>query len=178
MSPEAFALAQLVESLPEPRREEIRARFADGARRLKEAGLHDAFMHRPRDFNREAARQLAHAYFRQGIVCPFLEDDACSIYPDRPFVCRQYLVTSAAELCSDPFENPVRPIPIPVAPAHATLFAAEHSLGTPQHTVPLVLALDYVESRRRELEQTFPTEALYRRYMAGLLQERPACSGD
>jgi Fe-S-cluster containining protein len=34
--------------------------------------------------------------------CPFLEDESCSIHPDRPLVCREYLVTSPAELCAGP----------------------------------------------------------------------------
>jgi uncharacterized protein len=32
-------------------------------------------------------------------ACPFLEDDKCSIYEHRPFVCRVYHVLSPSELC-------------------------------------------------------------------------------
>src|SRR4029077_8092064 len=44
--PEAYALWRLVESMPEPRRGVIRARFADRVRRLRETGLDEPFLRR------------------------------------------------------------------------------------------------------------------------------------
>jgi hypothetical protein len=96
-----------------------------------------------------------------------LEDDACSIYADRPFVCRQYLVTSPVELCSNPFDNPVETIPMPIAPATAMLQTAEQSLGRRQYTMPLILALDYADAHRSELEKTFPAQELFERCING-----------
>jgi Fe-S-cluster containining protein len=93
--PEAYALLRLVEDLPEPRRADVRARFADRARRLRDAGLADRFLTID-GTDVKQVRDAAQRYFRLGLVCPFLEDDACSIYEDRPFVCREYLVTSPA----------------------------------------------------------------------------------
>jgi Fe-S-cluster containining protein len=153
--PEAYALLRLVEVLPEPRRSAVRELFAKRVSRLKEAGLHDSFLHRDPNMTREGARELADRYFRLGLVCPFLVDDACGIYVDRPFVCRQYLVTSPASLCTDPFHNPVKPVPMPLRFAFATLAVAEQKWGPPQHTVPLTLALEYAEANRTRLEQQF-----------------------
>ena len=39
-------------------------------------------------------RILGREYFQLGIPCPFLEEESCSIYHDRPITCREYLVTS------------------------------------------------------------------------------------
>ncbi|MBI3408946.1 MAG: YkgJ family cysteine cluster protein [Planctomycetes bacterium] len=163
--PEAYSLYLLVESMPPPRRDEIRGRFADRVRRLREAGLDQHFLQRQSDLTKDEARTIAERYFRLGLVCPFLEDDSCGIYEVRPFVCRQYLVTSPAALCVDPFNNPVRPVPMPIAAAGATLQAGEKLTGTFQFTVPLVLALEYAESRRQELEQTFPARPLYQTWL-------------
>jgi Fe-S-cluster containining protein len=161
--PETYALLRLVEDLPEPRRAEVRARFADRVRRLRDAGLADAFLKRGDDLTKELAREMAQRYFRLGLVCPFLEDDACGIYEQRPFVCRQYLVTSPAELCRDPFNNPVEVIPMPVAAAGAMLRTAENLTGTPQYVVPLTLALEYAEAHRTELERTFASREVFTR---------------
>ena len=50
--------------------------------------------------------------------CPFLEEESCSIHPDRPLVCREYLVTSPAELCAGPTQEGVTPVAVPkVSPA-------------------------------------------------------------
>jgi Fe-S-cluster containining protein len=166
--PEAFALLLLVESMPEPRQTEMRTRFADDVRRLGETGLRDQYLNRDPALSRDEARDLARRYFALGLVCPFLTDDACGIYLDRPFVCRQYLVTTPAELCADPFGNAVKPIPMPLAPATATLKTAEALLGSPQYTVPLALALDYAAAHRAELERMFPAEKLFRRAVGDL----------
>jgi len=167
---EAYALWRLVEALPEPRRSEVRDRFAANAAALRDAGLAEQYLERPRAIRQEAALPLARTYFALGLVCPFLTDDACGIYAERPFVCRQFLVTSPPALCDDPFDESIRGIPAPVRFAHAMLDAGEAFLKTPQSTIPLALALVYVERHRAELERTFPSEAVFRttiRQLAG-----------
>jgi Fe-S-cluster containining protein len=165
---EALALARLVDALPEPRRTEVRSRFADRVAKLKAVGLYDLFLRLVAVTDKQQARDAATAYFRLGLVCPFLDDDSCSIHPDRPFVCRQYLVTSLAELCADPLSNPVAVVPIPVGPARALLRAAEPVAGRPQLTVPLVLALECAALHRDELERTADAGPLLERWLAEL----------
>lgn len=159
---EAYALARLVEALPEPRRSEVRARFNANVAALEAAGLLEHFLARPRPVQPDEARLAARQYFALGLVCPFLTNDACGIYAERPFVCRQYLVTSPVEDCSNPFDRPVRVVPMPIRFAHAMLETSEAFLGEPQVTIPLATALVYVERHRDELERTFPSERLFR----------------
>jgi Fe-S-cluster containining protein len=166
--PEAYALWRLVEGLPEERRAEIRRRFADRVERLRGAGLDKAYLERDPTLTRQRARGVAERYFQLGLVCPFLENDRCSIYAERPFVCRQYLVTSPAALCDDPLHNPVQPVAMPVAAASATLEAAARVLGAEQYTVPLVLALEYAETCQRELGQAFPAKEVFARWLEAL----------
>ena len=67
----------------------------------------------------EERTELAYEYFKHGIACPFLEDESCSIHPDRPMACREYLVSSPAENCRAPRRRQHRrswrwrPIPLP-----------------------------------------------------------------
>jgi len=84
-------------------------------------------------------------------------------------------VTSPAELCADPFHNPVKPLPVPLAAAGAILDTATELLGQPQYTVPLVFALMYAEAHREELEQRFPAADLFSRSVAALA--RPTADG-
>lgn len=163
--PEAFALSRLVEAMPPSRRDEVEARFAEHTRRLQDAGLIEAFLERDPDLTKQAARDLATAYFQLGLVCPFLEDDACSIHPLRPFVCRQYLVTSSPVLCADPFANPVEVVPMPLRAASAMLVVTQSALGSQQHTVPLALALVYARRHRDELSRQFDAEPLLRKWL-------------
>lgn len=168
--PEAYALARLVEGLPEPKRTAVRERFAANARRLEEAGLKEFFLGRAREVTADEARGVARRYFGLGLVCPFLEDDACGIYADRPFVCRQYLVTSPAEWCANPFDHPVRVVPTAARFAHAVLEVADRFLGPPRYSVPLALALEHAERHRDELGRTFPAEAVFRESLTAVTQ--------
>lgn len=157
--PEASALARLVEALPEPRRGLVRSAFAAAVGRLRAAGLFDVYMSRDPDLTHGAAVAVARRYMTLSVTCPFLADDACSIYADRPFVCRQYLVTSPPDLCAAPLDNPVQPVRAPAAFATAMLAAGEALSGRAQYTVPLILALEYEQANRAELERTYDARA-------------------
>lgn len=144
---EAHAVARLVEALPEPRRSELRARFDDASRRLREAGLLEP-LGRTGEMRREDGAALGRDYFRLGIACPFLEEESCSIHPERPMACREYLVTSPAVECSRPTPETVRIVKV-AAHGWSALAAAELAVpgadaGTrtaaPTPWVPLVLA--------------------------------------
>jgi Fe-S-cluster containining protein len=168
--PEAYALARLVARLPEPRRTAVRAAFAAAVERLAAAGLLDSYLDRAEPVSAEEARVVTRRYVDLRITCPFLVDDACSIYAERPFVCRQYLVTSDPALCVDPLANPVRPTPTPARFAVAMLRLGARRLDAPQHSLPLVLALAYVEAHRPELERTHESRELLADYLGELAQ--------
>jgi len=166
--PEAYALWLLVSELPEPRQAEIRGRFAANVTALSEAGFIDRYLERPRTLRADDAEPLARAYFALGLDCPFLSNHACSIYSERPFVCRQYLVMSPVAMCANPFDEPVRVVPTAVRFAHAMLETGEAFLKVSQETIPLALALEYVDRHKAELEQMFPAEAVFRDAIARL----------
>jgi Fe-S-cluster containining protein len=151
---ETLALARRVQALPAARQVHVRARFADGVARLREAGLFDTLMRDEPTTSPQQALAVTATYFSLGLACPFLEDGACSIHADRPFVCRQYLVSSPATLCADPLTAPVAIVPMPLRPVGAMLKAATAVAGRPQLTVPLMLALVYAERHRDELQRT------------------------
>jgi len=171
---EAYALTLLVENLPQPRQSEVRARFADRVRRLFDEGLAQVYLDRDPNLTRDQARDVARRYFAMGLICPFLEDDACGIYHERPFVCRQCLVTSPAALCVNPFDNAVEVLPIPIAPAGAFQNVTTQLLGRKQFTIPLTLALEYVARHREELERTFEARDLAKRCIEALVETESA----
>ena len=113
---------------------ERRARFARAESALAAADLKE------RKGRRD--RELSTGYFALGIPCPFLEDESCSIHPDRPLVCREYLVTSPAELCAGPEQEGVMPVPVPkVSPA------ARGLQDEREDWFPLALLLDWAKRR-------------------------------
>lgn len=137
---EARRLAALVEELPEPQRSEVAGRFEEALRKVEEAGLLPALDGRVK-WGAEEAVGVGMAYFRLGIPCPFLRDESCSIYAERPIACREYLVTSSPAHCASPTADTVDTVPLPTRVWAAV---AREESGTaetePATCVPLVLA--------------------------------------
>lgn len=127
---EARALARLVEAMPEPRRTEVRRRFEDALSALNALGILDRL-----DQDPDSRRAVGMDYFRAGVACPFLEEEACSIHPDRPLACREYLVTSPPERCAEASQG-IETLKLEAAPSVALLHADLRDGWT-----PLVLAL-------------------------------------
>jgi hypothetical protein len=82
-------------------------------------------------------------YFNLGIPCPFLEEESCSIYHDRPIACREYLVTSPAGNCAQPSPDTVKLIPLPFRIWTALARVDDESRRAPW--VPLILAPEWAE---------------------------------
>lgn len=114
---EARALARLVDAMPEPRRATVRRRFDDALETLNVLGILDRL-----DDDPESRHAVALEYFRAGVACPFLEEEACSIHADRPLSCREYLVTSPPQHCARP-TNGIETLPLEAAPSIALLDA-------------------------------------------------------
>ena len=102
---EGERLLQLVEAMPAERRDVLKGRFAAAEAAIEATGL--------KERKGRSDRELSTAYFAMGVPCPFLEEESCSIHPERPLVCREYLVTSPAELCAGPKQEGVTPVAVP-----------------------------------------------------------------
>lgn len=97
---EAYALNDLVETLPEPGRSEIKARFHSAIEKLNSANFFERLDEAAESESEGHYDQMVKEYFRFQIVCPFLENESCSIHQSRPIACREYLVISPPEFCS------------------------------------------------------------------------------
>lgn len=138
---EARRLSALVEEMPEPRRSEVKEKFAAIEREVEAAGLTRAFLN-PDEMAREEVEPAPMAYFRLGMACPFLVEESCGIYEERPLVCREYLVTSPAEYCKAPDERvETLRMPLKASEALARLEGTEGRRYVKQ--IPLGLSLKW-----------------------------------
>ncbi|WP_020696661.1 YkgJ family cysteine cluster protein [Reyranella massiliensis] len=133
---EAERLLGVIEAMPAKRQQALKERFATAAAAIRAAGL-DATAGR-------ADRELSVGYFALGIPCPFLEEESCSIHPERPLVCREYLVTSPAELCAGPQQKGVTPVPVP-----KVSMAARSLQDDSENWFPLAMLMDWAKTRPR-----------------------------
>lgn len=131
---EGERLLATVETLPAERQKELRRRFGEAAGKIGAAGL-----------DRRAGRsdrEMSVTYFALGVACPFLEEESCSIHPDRPLVCREYLVTSPAELCAGPRQEGVMPVAVP-----KVSLAARKLQDDDDEWFPLAMLMDWARKR-------------------------------
>ena len=97
----------------------------------------------PRDFlgDRRTTQDASLRYFALGLACPLLEEGLCSVHPDRPLACREYLVASDPAHCSTIDSHPERVVHIRAASdVKAGFRRASAELGEPDLAV-LVFAL-------------------------------------
>lgn len=143
---EASAIRDLVEEMPGERRSVVKKRFADAVARLDSVGLLDRFRSETQPTGPEY-RELGLKYFQLGIPCPFLENESCSIHPDRPLVCREYLVVSPPENCRRTNGQPVEVVRMPLEASKALA-----DLGN--SWTPLTMVLDQPETEIRPVAGT------------------------
>jgi len=163
---EAVYLAELVAAMPPERQEVVRARFRDAL-----AALGEPFLERLRDpvntETMEKRRRMGGEYFQRGVPCPFLEDESCSIHPNRPMSCREYLVTSPAENCRNPGPDTIRMTPLPLKLSQILYCFGDGVGNEATRWAPLVLSLEWAESRRRpDTEKQFSGPQLFKNFTA------------
>lgn len=156
--PEARYLAALVEAMPPEQAQQVRDRFASACDQVQLSGL-------PRRIAPgEDHRAHGIAYFRLGVPCPFLADESCSIHPDRPLSCREYLVTSPPKACAELDPSSVKRISVPkqLWRAFFRCTSADGSL----EWMPLTEALDFASTNPPP-----PADRTEPQYVEALLKE-------
>jgi Fe-S-cluster containining protein len=160
---EARQMPVLIAGLEPAHRERVMARFEDARRRFVANGLWDQF--EAMDARTAEERMaLSMRYFHAGVPCPFLEDDSCSIHPDRPLICRQYLVTSPAENCRNPTPETIVRVALAADVKKAVLRIEARDPAKPSF-VPLIRAPYLVAGTDETAVRTVPD------WMRGLLGE-------
>lgn len=142
---EARRIREVIDELPAERQAEIRGRFAAARRQLQEAGLLAGLQGRSLAPLPDSV-SFGIRYFALGIPCPFLEDEACSIYEERPIACREYLVTTPPANCARPTRETIATVPVPGRVSRAVRWLTAPADAEQPAWVPLILAPDWAEA--------------------------------
>lgn len=110
---ETKGIIDVISRMPEQRRKTIIEKFEACSEKLSQAGLYEKVKNIG-NLSKDALTTLGIEYFNLQIPCPFLEDESCSIYKNRPLACREYLVTSPAINCTKPTRDSVQCVSIPI----------------------------------------------------------------
>ena len=167
---EAWLLAEYIESRPDPERQEILDRFGRIEARLRAAGLIDPLNHLDAPTLSEADHYaLAHDYFQLGMPCPFLDGtNACTIYPLRPSICREYLVSSPPAWCADPFNHPIERLPNAMLIGDALASLCAQRMKTEIQKIPLALAPSWARKHPEDPEWVWDGPHLVNQFLLHL----------
>jgi Fe-S-cluster containining protein len=167
---EARYLAGLIAAMPEDRKQRVTARFAQAVETLAASGLLERLRPEPPSDPAERNR-LGLEYFRQGLACPFLEDESCSIHAHRPASCREYLVTSPAKNCSTPRADNITMVELP-AKVSSVLYRFGDGRGEePARWMALPLLLEWAAEHREDAQPAIPGPELFASFMNKLVKK-------
>lgn len=163
-APEAFAVREWVRSRPVEQQSRIIARFAETKVRLLSKGIWQQLSElcgASDPCSDEIVDEVNHRYYALRLACPFLEEESCSIYDERPAACRELLVTSPADRCEDLIANPVDTIPAPLRISTVLGLLWQDVTNTSTRLIPLPLALDWAEDHRQENDRMWKGTQLF-----------------
>jgi len=160
---EALHLAHIVEAMPADRRERVMQRFHDAVERTAPALRQFHAASGGATF--EEIEKAADLYFAMGIPCPFLEHESCSIHPDRPSVCREYLVTSSPEHCACMGSAEVKRVPVPSSVSSALLRFRPGSERAEPKVIPLIESLNWAAAHQNDPQPLIPAAELFRDFI-------------
>jgi Fe-S-cluster containining protein len=104
------------------------------------------------------------------LTCPFLANEACTIYQQRPLVCREYMVTSPATMCEGDSHANARVVRLGVSVAEALSQVSKGLLGRDSEAIILPLALLWCSDNEGAARRTWPAEVLIENFIQALLQ--------
>jgi len=156
---EARRIRDFVNEMPEPRRSEIRARFAAALQKLEDAGLLPRLLGEEK-VTAESRIPFILEYFRQGIPCPFLENESCSIYLERPIACREYLVITPPENCANLNPDGIKCVKVRGDVTKAMEQICGDDPAAPRKWVPLIMACAWSDAHPDETPERPGTEVV------------------
>lgn len=166
-APEAFRLADHVLALDDRSRDVLLARIDAAESAVEAAGLMAELEAIAAGAAVADVKALAARYFEAWIDCPFLHEELCTAHAERPLVCRDYVVTSPAELCRSPDRTKIRTVPMPPVLSVPLSRATAALTGDAPVMIPLAVAMRWVDAHADRGFQEWPGPEV----MGALLRE-------
>lgn len=145
---EAAYLTKLISRMSKARQKQIKDRFRDIQEQLESAGLRQQVMNITENTDLVS---IGLKYFELKLPCPFLQDRCCSIYAERPLVCREYLVSNPAQNCQTPSKHSVQILEFPVKMSRVLSELDYQWSGLPERVVPLSQLTIWLETNSHSI---------------------------
>ena len=109
--------------------------------------------------------QISRWYGELELSCPFLINNSCMIYENRPLACREYLVTSAPCLCHKAMDGSIERVRLPVSMPEVLGQLAAELEQTELEAVFLPLVPVSIEQYKERVEGRWPAGDMLEHFM-------------
>jgi Fe-S-cluster containining protein len=155
--PELFFIVEQLRVMPSQERFPILSRFDVIEKQLITSNFIETL--RTIDQTRND-RTIAEHYFHLNFQCPFLKEQACTIHPWRPVVCREFNSLSDPKLCFDPFSYKISSISYIQRPSSILAKLFSIITDTAPTLIPMPLLFESFEQHQMHSTKTWQSTFL------------------
>ncbi|MHC4258900.1 MAG: hypothetical protein ACYSTF_00595 [Planctomycetota bacterium] len=99
-------------------------------------------------------------YFRRGLSCPFLDNDVCTIYRNRPIICREHMVIGFGSPCRADGMDQTFKMDLPISIPSILTELSSKVQDMCQEPVVLPCVFDWYENYKGRHKRTWPAAFL------------------
>lgn len=115
-------------------------------------------------------RSISNWYSTLQQPCPFLRNDSCTIYAERPIVCRDWLVTGTASQCQVSTVDALMPVEMPIKLGDILRRVVGELEGATQKGIFLHDIFTWYEANRELRERRWPARTLIESFVEAIHQ--------
>jgi len=161
LSAEAFLIRDEVMVLPIADRKGILQNFLNAIERIGSVKIPaDDVKTTDDDSMKNSIKNLANWYKELDTPCAFLIDNACSMYEQRPLICRECLTTSPPETCKKDSQITPESADLPVSISKAFMAASDKLEKGASGMALFPLLIPWCESNPQKAERVWPAKMM------------------
>jgi Fe-S-cluster containining protein len=165
--PEALRLKEEISAAPANRRESIKRACILASRLILNQKPPGSSTHQTAEESpayQVDLNPVSDWYASLNLACPFLDNDLCIIYEQRPLVCREHFIEGSARACRGQ-RGTAEVIEMPVQVPNALAQLASELEGTSVEAVLLPLILVWNQKNQERAERTWSSEMMVKRFV-------------
>jgi Fe-S-cluster containining protein len=178
LSAEAFLIRDEIMALPPAERKPVLENFLNAIERIHSAKI-PAYDVRTAgdDPMKNCMENIANWYRELNIACPLLADNACSMYEQRPLICRECLTISPPVTCKNDSQVTPESVELPVSITRVFTSAADKLEAATSGISLLPLLIPWCESNPQKAEQAWPAKMMVEYFVEAVYENIRIKSG-
>jgi Fe-S-cluster containining protein len=178
LSAEAFLIRDEIMALPPAERRPILRNFLNAIERIHSAKI-PAYDVKAADDDpmKNCMENIANWYKQMDMPCAFLADNVCSMYEQRPLICRECLTISEPATCKNDSQVTPESVELPVSITKAFTSVADKLEGTTSGIALFPLLIPWCESNPEKAEQAWPAKMMAEYFVEAVYENMRIRSG-